>query len=283
MADSIPVAAFCYDFDGTLAPGYMQDHAFIPELGVERDEFWAEVKKIARKNKGDQIHAYMHLMIRKARGADLKLRRSMWRKRGQDLPLFPGVDEWFARQNARAAALGIHLEHYIVSSGVREMIEGASIAKEFRRIYASSFLYSADGVADGVALGVNYTNKTQYLFRVNKGTLEEWDDEKINKAAPQSKRRVPFERMVFFGDGETDVPCMRLVTEQGGYAVAVYAAGDPKSEAAAIRLRADGRARFAGAADYSEGAVLDKVAHAMLKEIAARHSASALSVWPDGR
>lgn len=275
-----PTAAFCYDFDGTLAPGYMQDHAFIPKLGVSSTEFWREVKETAKKQKGDQIHAYMHLMLRRARGADLKLSRTMWKKRGADLPLFPGVKEWFKRQNDRARDLEINLEHYIVSSGVREMIEGSPIASEFKRIYASSFLYTADGVADGVALGVNYTNKTQYMFRVNKGTLEEWDDNKINKATAPGKRRIPFSSMAFFGDGETDVPCMRLVTDQGGYAVAVYVEGDPKSETAALQLQADGRAKFAGTADYSEGGDLDALAGAILTEIAARAHSTNFSKWP---
>lgn len=276
-----PIVAFAYDFDGTLAPGYMQDHAFIPELKVKRDDFWKEVKKIAKGQRGDQILAYMHLMQRRAHGEGLRLSKKSWRNRGAELPLFPGVGAWFERQNARAADLGLELEHYIVSSGVREMIEGSPIAKHFKRIYASSFLYNADGVADGVALGVNYTNKTQFLFRINKGTLEEWDDNKINKSVPESKRRVPFNRMVFFGDGETDVPCMRLVTKEGGYAVAVYNPHDPKSRNAAVGLRKDDRARFGGPADYSEGGWLDQLASGILASISSRDHTNSFSLWPD--
>ena len=242
MSSNQPVVAFCYDFDGTLAPGYMQNHALLPELSTDSDGFWRSVKRLAREQKGDQIHAYMHLLIQKAKSERASISKKRWRERGHDLPLYAGVAEWFARQNARAAELGLELEHYIVSSGIREMIEGSPIASEFRKIYASAFLYSPDKVAEGVALTVNYTTKTQYLFRINKGTLDEWDDDKINEAVAKPRRRVPFERMVFFGDGETDVPCMRLVTEQGGAAVAVYDAGEAKAGAAALRLRDEGRA-----------------------------------------
>ena len=265
-----PRVVFAYDFDGTLAPGNMQEHAFIPdELGMSHQDFWAETKAIAIEQRGDPILAYMHLMLAKAREKGIELSRDAWTRRGANLPLFEGVTGWFARQNARAADLGLDLRHFIISSGNREIIEGSPIAHHFERIYASAFMFDAAGDAIGPALAVNYTGKTQYLFRINKWTLEEWDEVAINTVLAKDARPVPFDRIAFFGDGMTDIPTMRLVTDQGGQAIAVYNPNNSKSKAAALKLRDDRRAGFAGPADYSEGAPLDQLAAAILAEIAA--------------
>ena len=283
MVSDRPLAVFAYDFDGTLAPGNMQEHAFIPgELNMSHADFWKEAADLAKAQRGDGVHAFMHLMLEKARALGADLSEERWRARGRSLTLFPGVDGWFERQNARAAALGLDLRHFIVSSGNREMIEGCPIARFFERVYASAFIFGASGQAEGVALGVNYTNKTQYLFRINKWTLDEWEDTSINASVPKEERPVPFDRMVFFGDGLTDVPMMRLVTNEGGYAVAVYDAGRPHSVGAAGKLRNDGRAGYAGPADYREGEPLDVQAAAMLEEMAARLRAGEAAVWPEG-
>lgn len=277
-----PLAVFAYDFDGTLAPGNMQEHAFIPhELAMSHADFWAEAAVLARRQRGDGIHAYMHLMLDKARRVGADLSEDRWKARGAGLKLFDGVEGWFERQNARADALGLDLRHFVVSSGNREMIEGCPISRWFEKIYASAFMFGVDGQAVGVALSVNYTNKTQYLFRINKWTLDEWDDTSINAAVPKESRAVPFDRMVFFGDGLTDVPMMRLLTDEGGYAVAVYDAARPSSVSAAGKLRTDGRAAYAGPADYREGSPLDLQAEAMLQEMSARVKAHDAAVWPD--
>lgn len=276
-----PRVVFAYDFDGTLAPGNMQEHAFIPdELGMSHDDFWAETKALAREQRGDPILAYMHLMLDKARAAGKDLSRDSWRRRGADLPLFAGVADWFERQNARAAELELDLNHFIISSGNRELIEGSPIAHHFKRIYASAFMFDAAGDAVGPALAVNYTSKTQYLFRINKWTLEEWDEAAINKVMANDERPVPFDRIAFFGDGLTDIPTMRLVTDQGGAAVAVYNPDSARSMAAARELRDDGRAHMAGPADYREGSGLDQLAQALLTEMAARAHARNLVQWP---
>ena len=278
-----PLAVFAYDFDGTLAPGNMQEHAFIPdELGMSHEDFWAETKALSQAQRGDPILAYMHLMLEKARAKGIELSRDAWARRGANLPLFPGVEGWFERQTARAAMLGLDLRHFIISSGNRELIEGSPIAHHFERIYASAFLFDADDDAIGAALAVNYTSTTQYLFRINKWTLEEWDDVAINKVLAKDERPVPFDRMVFFGDGLTDIPSMRLVTDQGGAAIAVYNPQSERSLQAARQLREDGRARLAGVADYSEGAELDRLAEALLVEMAARVGVHGLALWPQG-
>ena len=223
----------------------MQEHAFIPdELGMSHEDFWAETRVIAREQRGDPILAYMHLMLEKARAKNIELSRDAWARRGAHLPLFPGVEGWFDRQNARAEALGLDLSHFIISSGNREIIEGSPIARHFERIYASAFMFDTNGDAIGPALAVNYTGKTQYLFRINKWTLEEWDEVAINKVLAKDARPVPFDRMAFFGDGLTDIPSMRLVTDQGGAAVTVYnPASEQEHDRRARQLREDGRAR----------------------------------------
>jgi hypothetical protein len=224
----------------------------------------------------------MHLMLEKARAKGIELSRDAWSRRGANLPLFPGVEGWFDRQTARAAFLGLDLRHFIISSGNRELIEGSPIAKYFERIYASAFLFDAHDDAIGAALAVNYTSKTQYLFRINKWTLEEWDETSINKVMAKSERPVPFDRMAFFGDGLTDIPTMRLLTDQGGAAVAVYNPQSERSIKAARQLREDGRARLDGVADYSEGSDLDRLAEGLLVEMAARVGAHGLALWPQG-
>jgi phosphoserine phosphatase len=282
MSFERPRVVFAYDFDGTLAPGNMQEHAFIPgELEMAYEDFWAEVKLLAKAQRGDPILAYMHLMLAKARARDVELTEESWRRRGANLPLFPGVEGWFERQNARAEALELDLRHFIISSGNRELIEGSPIARHFERIYASAFMFDAAGDAVGPALAVNYTSKTQYLFRINKWTLEEWDEVAINKVLAKDDRPVPFDRIAFFGDGLTDIPTMRLVTDQGGSAVAVYNPDSARSMAAARELRDDGRAHLAGPADYTENSPLDCLAQALLTEMAARAHARNLVQWPD--
>ena len=282
MSFERPRVVFAYDFDGTLAPGNMQEHAFIPdELGMNHAAFWQETQALAQAQRGDGILAYMHLMLEKARAGGLELSLESWRRRGASIPLFPGVEGWFERQNRRAAELELDLRHFIISSGNRELIEGSPIAAHFERIYASAFMFDEDRDAVGIALGVNYTSKTQYLFRINKWTLEEWDSVDINKAQAKEDRPVPFDRIAYFGDGFTDIPTMRLVTDQGGSAIAVYNPGDPASHAAVLSLRDDGRAHLAGPGDYTENAPLDCLAQALLTEMAARAHAKNLVQWPE--
>src|SRR6185369_13760314 len=179
----------------------------------------------------------------------------------------------------RAAALELDLRHFIISSGNRELIEGSPIAGHFEKIYASAFMFDEKGDAIGPALAVNYTSKTQYLFRINKWTLEEWDEVAINKVLAKNERPVPFDRIAFFGDGLTDIPSMRLVTDQGGAAIAVYNPQSERSMKAARQLRQDGRARLDGVADYTEGSELDGLAQSLLVEMAARVGAHGLALW----
>ena len=259
--------AFIYDFDGTLSPDNMQEYGFIKAIGKNADEFWTENARLSKDNDASNILCYMNLMIKMAKNNDISLKRESFQRFGKDVELFEGVKDWFARINDYGRSKGLDVKHYIISSGLKEMIEGTAIADEFEKIFACSFLYNIDGVAYWPAVAVDYTAKTQFLFKINKGINEVSDNSRINEYKPEDERPVPFTSMVYFGDGETDVPCMKMIKEHGGHAVAVYKPGDMKRKKRALQLISDGRANFVSPADYSEGHEIDCIAHTILDKI----------------
>lgn len=269
MGKKLISMAIAYDFDGTLAPGNMQEYDFIPALKLSSAHFWKKVTELAKRHEADPILMYMHAMIEEAHKADIPVRKDDFRTYGKNIELFPGVQEWFKRIDAYAKTKGVRLEHYIISSGIREMVEGTPIHKVFKKIYASSFVFDANGVARWPALAINYTTKTQYLFRINKGSLDVHDNSVINKFVPKENRPVPFEHMIFIGDGETDIPCMRLVKDQGGHSIAVYNQARRGHKKHADQLVKDGRASLAAAADYSENNHIDSAIKAIIDKIEA--------------
>lgn len=252
-----PEIALIYDFDGTLAPGNMQEQAFIPDLNMSKKKFWMTVRELADKHNGDDVLMYMQLMIDEADKNEVKIARKDIKRYGRGLKLFPGVEGWFRRVNDYARARGLVAKHYIISAGNQEMIEGTKIAKEFTKIYGSSFRYDHYGKAVGIAMAINYTTKTQFLFRINKGALNVTDHATLNAWTERETRKVPFERMIFLGDGASDIPCMRLVKQQGGFSVAVYRPSSAKAKAEAKKLIGHKRVDFAVAADYRDGKKLD--------------------------
>ncbi len=267
------IAAIAYDFDGTLAPGNMQEHSFLPKLGIEKADFWAEANRIATENDMDGILSYMRLMLEKAREQDIPIRREDFVNFGRDIAFFPGVSDWFERINRYAFGQGIKLEHHIISSGLREFISGTTIAGHFRNIFASGFKYDAEGVAEWAALAINYTNKTQYLFRINKGIDNSHDNTLINKHLPEEEKPVPFSRMIYIGDGETDVPSMKMMKYQGGATVAVYpeVLAEPEEREKQLTLCRElveqGRVDYIAPADYREGSTLDTTIKLLIDRI----------------
>ena len=239
-----PIVALIYDFDGTLSPGNMQEYDFIPAVGKSNREFWEESNETAREQDGDPILAYMYRMLHEAKSSGKSLRYEAFVQSGARIGLYDGVREWFSRINAYGASKGLEIHHFINSSGLREMIEGTPIAHEFRKIYACSFLYDVDGVAYWPAVAVNYTNKTQFIFKINKGIESVYDSHRINEYIEEEERPVPFRRMIYFGDGTTDIPCMRLVKQQGRLQ-SLFGAQPPDERAAVARpagqLRLPGR------------------------------------------
>ncbi len=259
-----PIVALMYDFDRTLSPKDMQEYAFIPGLGMEPAKFWAECTRTAEKYRMDPILSYMYNMLEKSEGRQL-VTRSTLRALGAGVKLFDGVTTWFSRVNEYAAGLGLAPEHYIISSGLKEIIEGTPIAHEFKEIYAASFCYNEKGVPFWPAVAVNYTSKTQFLYRINKGILDTTENRGVNEYMPEDRRRVPFRNMIYFGDGMTDIPSMKLTKVNGGHSVAVYS--DDPSEA--NRMLLDGRVDFVVKADYRKGGELERTVFEVIDRIAA--------------
>lgn len=260
-----PIVAFLYDFDKTLCTTDMEDYAFIPSLGYTPSEFWAKANGFGYENKMDGLLAYMYTMIRECAAQGIRLDRDYLVRSGEAIELFPGVREWFARITAYGADLGVDVEHYVISSGLREIIEGSGIAHEFKQIYACEFYYDESGLAAWPKLDVNFTNKTQFVYRINKGILDIARDKELNDSMPDDSKRVPFHNMIYVGDGLSDVPCMKMMRSYGGQAIAVYqSANRPGVE----KLLEDGRVDFIFPADYSEGTALDATAKDILRRIA---------------
>ena len=247
-----PIVALIYDFDGTLSPGNMQEFGFIQAIGKKPQEFWQESDDIALGQDASNILSYMKLMFDEARKAGIKLRRKDFKRFGASVELFNGVKEWFSLINEYGKAKGVRIEHYINSSGLAEMIEGTAIAGEFKRIFACSFLYNNEGEAEWPGVAVDYTAKTQFLFKINKGILSVRDNKKVNESQAEDIKRIPFPHMIYFGDGETDVPCMKIVKMFGGNSIAVYNPEIKKKVNVAKKLLRQHRVNFITPADYTK-------------------------------
>ena len=268
MKEKITVALI-YDFDGTLAPGNMQEYDFIPAVGKSNREFWTDANVLAETQDADPVLAYMARMIQEAQSKDLSLRREAFQESGRHVRYFAGVEEWFGRMNRYAEERGLRLLHYIHSSGLKEIIEGPSIAHEFKHIYACSFLYNVDGIAYWPAVAINYTNKTQFIFKINKGVESVYDTRLVNRYMEEEHRPVPFKRMIYVGDGTTDIPCMRLVKNYGGHSIAVYNPEDKSKRREMNTLIRDNRVNYVCAADYTESSEIDQVVKRIIDKIAA--------------
>lgn len=260
-----PIASLIYDFDKTLSPANMQEYGFLPGLGIEPSDFWAECREFALEHRMDGILTYMYKMVEKARDV-MPLTREALNHLGAEVAFFPGVETWFRRINEYGRSLGLEVEHYIISSGLQEIIEGSRIADEFKAIFAASYCYGPDGRALWPSTAVNYTSKTQYLFRINKGILDVTNDEDLNRFTPEDRRRVPFRNMIYIGDGLTDVPSMKMTRAKGGFSIAVYAPDDAKI---ADDMLLQDRADFAIVADYSPAGRMEATVQALLRQIAA--------------
>ena len=262
-----PVLAICYDFDKTLSPNDMQAQGYIQKVGYENaDDFWAKSNALAVSNEMDQNLAYMYQMMLEAQGT-LLFTKETFEKYGSEVDLFPGVKEWFDRIRKYGDEKGIIVEHYIISSGLKEMIEGTPVAKQFEKIYASSFYYSERGVAIWPAQVVNYTNKTQFLFGIEKGVLD-INDPGVNDYFSPEKIRVPFRNMVYIGDSDTDVPCMKLVNANGGHSIGVYNS-KTQDKTKVYKMMREDRIKYFVPADYSEGSDIDTLLKMIIDKTAA--------------
>lgn len=268
------IVAIAYDFDGTLAAGNMQEYNFIPDLDMGTSEFWGEANRIAKENDMDEVLAYLYLMLHKAKEHNISIHKETFVQYGKHITFFKGVESYFERMNQYAASKNLVLEHHIISSGLREFVQGTSIAKYFKNIFASGFSYDENGVAFWPALAVNYTNKTQFLFRINKGINNSYDNTLINKIVPEDEKPVPFSNMIYLGDGETDVPAMKMVKYQGGNTIAVYnpdatkCANRKLPKDICLEIIRHKRADYIAPTDYSEDSELDMIIKKVIDKIA---------------
>lgn len=269
-----PIIAIMYDFDKTLCTRDMQEYTFIPSVGMEPNEFWAYAGKIAGREGMDNILAYMYCMVETAKKAGSPITREALVSCGKHVEYHPGVQDWFERINAYGKESGVIIEHYVLSSGLKEIIEGTSIAQYFKRIYACEFLYR-DGQAIWPKISVNYTNKTQFVYRINKGILDINNDKDLNRSLPESERRVLFPNMIYIGDGLTDVPCMKLVKQGGGHSIAIYHKEDMDN---AIPLLKHDRVEWMFEADYRKNGGLDKAMKMLIENLANENRLKELSV-----
>lgn len=271
-----PIIALIYDFDGTLSPGNMQEFGFIQAVGKTAEEFWRMSDNIAIGQDASNVLAYMKLMFDEAKRNGIELRKEDFCRFGKHIQLFEGVREWFGRVNEYGRQHGAIIEHYINSSGLKEIIEGSPIAGEFKHIFAGSFIYDDKGEAVWPGIAVDYTGKTQYLFKINKGIFSARDNKLVNASTSDDKKRIPFSNMIYFGDGDTDVPCMKIVGMFGGQSIAVYNPADERKKAAALKLKHQGRVGFSIPAVYTEDSKAFRLVKAIIDKIVADHELALL-------
>jgi phosphoserine phosphatase len=277
MTQKKPIVALIYDYDGTLSPGNMQEFGFIQAVGKTAEEFWRMSDNIAIGQDASNVLAYMKLMFDEARRNGIKLRREDFQRFGQNIELFEGVREWFRLVNRYGDEHGVKIEHYINSSGLKEIIEGSPIAHEFTHVFAGTFLYDANGEAEWPGISVDYTTKTQFLFKISKGIFSSRDNKQVNESMAEDKKRIPFTHMIYFGDGDTDVPCMKIVGMFGGHSIAVFDPANERKKAAAAKLKRQGRVAFAVPAVYTPDAPAFRVVTAIIDKIKADWVLSQLS------
>ena len=259
-----PIVAIMYDFDKTLSTTDMQNYSFIPALGLKPEEFWGKTGEFSKESEVERILSYMYMMVKLSKDKGIKLTKKFLNECGKKIEFYPGVETWFKRINKYGTQHDVKVEHYLISSGTKEIVEGCKIAKEFKKIYGCEFYF--DPVTQEPVWpkqAVNYTQKTQYLFRISKGAIDLRDDSKINQK--EKEHRIPYNNMIYLGDGMTDVPCMQVVKNNGGKSIAIYS---KKDKVNVQRLVKEKRVNFAFTPNYSEGSNLDNTVKSIIKQIA---------------
>ena len=258
----IPVIAFMYDFDKTICDQDMQNYSFIPNLNMTSDEFWGETEKFSKKNYMEGILAYMYYMMHKCKEKNIPFTQEYLRSLGKNVNFYKGVRTWFKRINEYGASLGVKVEHYIISSGIKDIIDGSDIRDEFKKVFACQYYFNENGDATWPKIAINYTQKTQYIFRISKHAFDETDNRKVNDK--MSDRIIPYQNMIYIGDGLTDVPCMTFVKKQGGTSIAIYQKGQKNK---VVNLLLDDRVNYICNADYTENSDLESLVKLIMKDI----------------
>lgn len=257
-----PTIAFMYDFDKTLCDQDMQNYTFIPNLNMTSEEFWNETEKFSKKNYMEGILAYMYYMMHKCNEKGIPFTQDYLRSLGKNVNFYKGVKNWFSRINQYGESLGVNVEHYIISSGIKDIIDGSEIKDEFKKIFACQYYFNEDGKAVWPKIAINYTQKTQYIFRISKGVFDETDNKKVNDK--MNDRIIPYQNMIYIGDGLTDVPCMTFVKKQGGTSIAIYPKGKKDK---VVNLLLDNRVNYICSADYQEGSDLDSLVKLIMQDM----------------
>ena len=256
-----PTIAFMYDFDKTLCDQDMQDYAFIPNLNMTSEEFWGETEVFRKKHYMEGILGYMYYMMYKCKEKGIPFTQEYLRSLGKNINFYKGVQNWFKRINQYGESIGVNIEHYIISSGLKDIIDGSAIKGEFKKIFACQYYFDENGNAVWPKIAINYTQKTQYIFRISKGIYDETDNKKVNEK--MSERVVAYQNMLYFGDGITDIPCMTFVKKQGGVSIALYPKGKKNK---VTNLLLDNRVNYICSADYQEGGDLDSLIKCIIQE-----------------
>lgn len=259
-----PIVAIMYDFDKTLCTKDMQDYEFIPSLDMKSDSFWEEANRFGSAEHMDSVLAYMYMMIEKCKDKGIRLDRKFLQQNGKKIELYKGLDHWFERINDYGKSQGVIIEHYVISSGLKEIIEGSGISDKFKEIFACEFYYDETGLAVWPKTAVNYTNKTQFVYRINKGVLDVANDIDLNRSMPDDSKRIPFTNMIYIGDGLSDVPCMKMMKSYGGVSIAVY---QDSNKQKVEELLLNDRVDFVFPANYSENSKIDKTVHNIIKKM----------------
>lgn len=262
-----PIVAFLYDFDRTLAVEDMQNFSLIKKLGYTVPEFWDKTEEFCKKYDMDKILGYIYMIMKTAKEKGIPLTREFLQECGKGIKYFDGVTTWFSRINKYAQEKGLVVEHYLITSGNKEIVEGTSIFKEFKSVFGCEYLFDESGEAYWPRQIVNYTLKTQYIFRISKGFINTNDDKEINEKTQH--RRVHYENMIYIGDGLTDVPSMIVVKENGGNSIAVYNKDQIEK---VIDLYDGGRVNYVCKADYSSNSELEKVVKLIIDGISVRET-----------
>ena len=260
-----PIIGILYDFDKTLCTTDMQEYDFIKNLEMDPSDFWGEAGGLTRAHEVEKILAYMFVMIKKCKEKGIKLTEDYLRSCGENVVLYKGVLSWFDRINEFGESMGVTIEHYIISSGTYEIIQGTPIAKYFKRIYACKYMYDENGEAIWPALAINYTMKTQYIYRISKGVHDVTNDYDLNREQDESLRHIAYRNMIYIGDGMTDIPCMKMIKERGGKSIALYATGKAETVKPLVE---DARINYVCVADYSPNSTLEKIVKLMIENMA---------------
>ncbi|MEZ5301065.1 MAG: haloacid dehalogenase-like hydrolase [Verrucomicrobiales bacterium] len=267
------IIGIVYDYDQTLSPKYMQDEVLFPRFGINPDSFWKRCRELVDDQGFDGELAYLkalldYLSLDRPSNKELE-------ELGKDLHFYKGLPEMFTEINKVLTpaheAVGIKIEHYIVSSGMKALIDGCALKPFFKAIFGCEFAEDENGRISFPKRVISHTQKTQYLFRISKGLLA--PDQDVNDHMPPEQRPIPFPNMIYLGDGPTDVPCFTVMRQYGGYCIAVYNPDDEsrRSFRKCYQLTAHAnRVRHIAPSDYRPGSHLRLLLEEMVGEIANR-------------